>query len=114
MSNIDNIQVIMNDLNKYPQCGRIDVIDPTVDDIGLDDIQSSDVVIAPDFWDDELRDAGDIDAVNGLAEWYNVTLYDQIDLRMAQLGYIKIHDNDGSGGGLYYGIAQYRKAANFY
>lgn len=108
-SNNDIIQVIMNNLNAHPQRGRIYVMDPTVDDIGLENVLPGDVVIAPDFDDDELRAAGDTDGVNELAEWYNSTLYIQIDRVMSSLGYDMIHENDGSGGGLYYGIVQYRK-----
>jgi hypothetical protein len=108
-SNNDIIQVIMNDLNAHPQRGRIHVMDPLADEMGLDSVLPGDVVIAPDFDDDELCAAGDTDGVNELAEWYNGTLYIQIDRVMNSLGYEMIHENDGSGGGLYYGIVQYRK-----
>jgi hypothetical protein len=109
MSNISKIEVIMSNLNKYHQYGSIDVIDPATQDIGLDEVSPDDVVIAPDFMDDGCPDQ---DTVNDLANWYNNELYGQIDLLMSQLGYTLVHDNDGSGGGLYYGIAQYRKVAN--
>lgn len=104
------INEFMSSLNIYPRHGRIDVLDPAFDDCGLE-LLPDDVAIAPDFMDDDCVDS---DERNQLAEWYYDTLYTQIHQYMTQLGYALIHEADGSGGGLYYGLVQYRKLADIY
>lgn len=101
-----SIQAALKELNKYPQFGSVKVLDLADDDHSLPDIQPGDVAIYADFMDDDCPSE---DVVNELSEWYYDMLPREINQLMAGLGFKLIFESDGSGGGLYYGIAQYRK-----
>lgn len=105
MSNIDTVSDLIKSLNIFPQHGRIDIIDPNVEDVGIKSLAPGDIVVAPDFMDDDCESE---DERNKLAKWYYDDLPREIDYRMRSLGYTLIEDIDGSGGGLYYATSHYR------
>lgn len=111
MSNmqIQGVEKLMSMINNYPQYGTIAVIDPNHADNHFDDAAPGDIVIYPNFWDDECPDAV---AVNQLASWYNDALHSIIDQCMQSIGYELIAELDGSGGGLYYCTMHYRPRQN--
>lgn len=113
MSNmqIQGVEKLMSMINNYPQYGTIAVIDPTDPSSGndFDHAAPGDIVIHPDFWDDECPDAA---TVNQLASWYNDALHGIIDQVMQSIGYELIAELDGSGGGLYYCTMHYRPSQN--
>lgn len=105
---MSNIQTIMSKIvNRYPELGNIEVMGPLDQDYGFDvQVDPDDVVIFADFTDESLTDD---DSINEFAEWYYDRLFEQISQQMRMLGYQAIAENDGSGGGLYYGATLYRR-----
>lgn len=101
-----SIQAAVKRLNKYPQFGTVKVLDLSINDHGLPDVQPGDVAIYADFMDDDCPSK---DVVNELSAWYYDELPREINQLMAGLGFKHIYEDDGSGGGLYYGTTQYRK-----
>lgn len=103
---MDSIQQAMVELNKFPQYGSIKVMEHEPDYFDGVDVLDGDVVVFCDFMTDDCQSKSEEDQ---LVDWYCSTLYGDIDKAMSSLGYELITDNDGSGGGLYYGGALYRK-----
>ena len=103
---IQDLQKLLDSLNKVWNCGDFSILNHTDDETGFD-LERNDIVIYYDYCSDGLSD-GDKDR---LVEW----LYDdpnggltRVKTFLAQHGYQEIADNDGSGGGLYYGATQFR------
>jgi hypothetical protein len=107
MSDLKGVTTKLNQLiNRYPEHGSIEALDPLNQDYGFDvQVKPDDIVIFCDFNDDAI-DAED--GRNELAEWYYDVVHQNIDKQMRILGYQAIADNDGSGGGLYYGATLFR------
>lgn len=104
-----DLKTVIDTLNQQWDCGSFNIMTHTEAlDCGLDDLEPTDIVIYYDYCSDELSD----DDTNKLSEW----LYDDynggwgaIHAYLASQGYGPVNDNDGSGGGLYYGAANFRK-----
>ena len=101
----------LNFINKYPQLGGITVMNHE-DCVGsVDNLRIDDVCLYYDYCTDDL----DIDESNAFCNWAwgnNVNddgVLGVIDQFMANQGYKEVDTIDGSGGGLHYGIIQYRK-----
>lgn len=99
------LENVLNILNRYAKAGNLSI----VDEESFNDIPGytpGDVGVYADY-DDHLLAAGDVDA---FSSWYLDELPKQLDRVMKALGYRLVHENDGSGNGLWYCLMVYRKA----
>ena len=93
-------------INKYPELGDITVLDLTEAADTFSDLQPDDIVIYHDYCTDDIRRSVQEDV---FYDWL-MRIFDTIDEFMADRGYtIKADEQDGSGGGLWYGAVVYRK-----
>ena len=101
----------LNFVNKYPQLGDITVMEHEDVSGSVDDLRVGDVCLFYDYCTDDLN----IDESNEFHNWaWGKDVNDDgvlgvIDEFMANQGYKEVDTVDGSGGGLCYGIIQYRK-----
>lgn len=104
------IQALLDDLNEKAKadfgcCGTFDLADAEVrTQCGFDNLQPADAVITYNFCDDDLLP----EASEGLDTWLYDHAWPLITATMLKLGFRSIEENDGSGGGLYYGGSLYR------
>lgn len=92
-----------NFINKFPDLGDITVLDHSEASGSLDDLQPDDLVVYYDFCTDDL------DNTDEFNYWINNSL-ELITDYMTDIGYEMAAELDGSGGGLHYGVLQFRKA----
>lgn len=78
-----------------------------------DNLLENDIIVSYDYCDDELSDKGpdgewnSSDAAKWYS-WYEKVLTPGIYNIMSKLGYDEVDEMDGSGGGLFYGVTQFR------
>jgi len=94
----------LTEINKYPHLGKLDIMPNSEALNSLSDIKDDDVVISYNYCTDNV----DADEANEFDRWLNHVLF-FLDKKMSEMGYAEIQTLDGSGGGLDYGIVQYRK-----
>jgi hypothetical protein len=99
-------------INKYPHLGGITVMEHDDVSSSVDDLRVGDVCLYYDYCTDDC----DRDEESAFCEWafgsdvHDFGVLGVIDQFMANQGYKEVDTVDGSGGGLHYGIVQYRKA----
>ena len=105
-----SLQDVVNHLNNQWLCGNFEIMSHAdAADISFENsIQTDDIIVSYDYCDDELDPAN----INHLVQW----LYDDpnggwnaVRNYLSQQGFAEIEDQDGSGNGLYYGAALFRK-----
>jgi len=107
---MESLKELLKVINAEYDCGEFDVmsLDEARNAVEGIDVREDDVVIHCDYCDDELNDA-DRDR---LCDWlYNSPTggWTAIKDFLLNQGYCEVDECDGSGGGLYYGLAVFRK-----
>jgi hypothetical protein len=104
-----DLQTVIDALNNEWTCGEICLMSyPESVDTGIDDVQPTDIMVYYDYCADDLSSTDE----NKLSEWLYSTPnggLDAIGKYLASQGYEVVGENDGSGGGLYYGAINFRK-----
>ena len=101
-----SIKEVCAELSDVFECGDFSVMDEEmIEGCGFSDIKESDIGIYYNYCTDELSDS-ESDKLN---KWLYDDGWEIIREWMRVNGYVEIEDNDGSGGGLYYGGTLYRK-----
>lgn len=102
-------QEFLTFINKYPQFGSIEILNDEQLESSEIDHMPGDVVIFYDYCTDEATREESHELCEWLFGHHDRGILDIIHDFMVKDGYSEIDENDGSGGGLYYGTVHYRK-----
>ena len=107
------LNTLINIINTHPKYSKLGSFELVTDQDMIEKClgyttNSGDIVIGYDYGDDELP----VNDVNPFVDWLykeRSGAWGQINRLMKEQGYHIADDQDGSGGGLYYGVTLFKK-----